>query len=470
MIEIRPTAVALAVLLITASSCEKNADPPPTGPRQGHRIEFGEDGRLARPSNSVVDAIVADAASATDVFIFSHGWWNSPGTAECRYAQMIDGMTALARMRRPQEFRAVLVGIYWPSAIFPPAKGDCEEVTGDVPESTVAPSVFVHRVKEWAGAAFPTAAARPTFGTERARAAELLTREREGVRLSKAEGEELVRILVAWRDAGGNRTAPVDVGESLFDGDAATLIERWRGPEAAATGESERESAAPSRWLDWANVFTFWVMKDRAGIVGSRGVYDVLQRLQAYRRQGLRIHLIGHSFGGKLVTAAITGDRRGPPNTVDSLVLLQAAFSHFALSTAEQIRAVGVETSLSGAYASVMSDQLVAGPIVVTYSSQDRANQFWYPRGVVVSNDFLERAAVSKFGSLGADGLQGPVVNTIILGRDSLADRVGTGGRWHFNADGSTVIRGHSDLAKPEVFDLIWDAAIAARRWRGPAQ
>ena len=104
----------------------------------------------------------------------------------------------------------------------------------------------------------------------------------------------------------------------------------------------------------------------------------------------------------------------------------------------------------------------------MTYSTQDRANQFWYPRGMVVTNDFLERATVSKFGSLGADGLQGPVVETIVLGRDSLADRVGLAGRWYFNADGSTVILGHSDLAKPAVFDLILDAAMAARKWPRP--
>ena len=56
-----------------------------------------------------------------------------------------------------------------------------------------------------------------------------------------------------------------------------------------------------------------------------------------------------------------------------------------------------------------------------------------------VTNDFLERATVSKFGSLGADGLQGPA-----------------------------VILGHSDLAKRAVFDLILDAAMAARKWPRP--
>ena len=46
---------------------------------------------------------------------------------------------------------------------------------------------------------------------------------------------------------------------------------------------------------------------------------------------------------------------------------------------------------------------------------------------------------MSKFGSLGADGLQGPA-----------------------------VILGHSDLAKRAVFDLIWGAAMAARKWPRP--
>jgi hypothetical protein len=455
----------LAVVLAATGGCLNGDGARPVAPAQGYRLTFSEDGQLLPASRPVVDAIAAAASGATDVFVFSHGWWNSPATAECRYAQMIDGISARIRARRPENFRPVLVGIYWPSALFPPTKGDCDEASSEVPE-TATPDAFRERVREWAGTAFPSAALRPSFAAEAQRAAELLGREREGTRLSKTEADELVRIFIGWRGSGRHDAVPVELGEGMFEGDAPTVAERWRGPEARPGGESAggTEGGGARRWVEWANVFTFWTMKDRAGVVGSRGLYNVVRRLQEHRRRGVRIHLIGHSFGGKLVTAAITGDRQGPPNTVD----LQAAFSHFALSTTDEIRKLGIETSRPGLYARIMADGLVAGPVVVTYSLHDRANQFWYPRGVAVTNDFLEGTTVSKFGSLGADGMQGPAAATIVVGRESLSDRLGRAGRWSFNADASTVILGHSDLVKQEVFDLIWDAAIGARRWQRP--
>jgi len=53
-----------------------------------------------------------------------------------------------------------------------------------------------------------------------------------------------------------------------------------------------------------------------------------------------------------------------------------------------------------------------------------------------------------------------------VLGQDPLAGRIEDGARWLYNVDASRVILGHSDLVKPEVFDLIWAAALAARRSR----
>src|SRR5207248_851371 len=56
------------------------------------------------------------------------------------------------------------------------------------------------------------------------------------------------------------------------------------------------------------SVFTFWQMKARSGIVGENGVYRFLLKVKAtlvQHQQQVRIHLLGHSFGAKLATAAI---------------------------------------------------------------------------------------------------------------------------------------------------------------------
>lgn len=69
-------------------------------------------------------------------------------------------------------------------------------------------------------------------------------------------------------------------------------------------------------------------MKDRAGHIGRSGLAPVLARLRAVA-PGARVHLVGHSFGARLVTAAAAG---GAGGTVGSLSLLQAAFSHYAFA------------------------------------------------------------------------------------------------------------------------------------------
>jgi len=42
----------------------------------------------------------------------------------------------------------------------------------------------------------------------------------------------------------------------------------------------------------------------------------------------VRIHLVGHSFGGRLVTAVALGPDGQPPVAPETMTLLQAAFSH----------------------------------------------------------------------------------------------------------------------------------------------
>ena len=54
---------------------------------------------------------------------------------------------------------------------------------------------------------------------------------------------------------------------------------------------------------------TYWQMKNRAGVVGQRGLGPLLGRLDATR---VRVHLVGHSFGARLVSFALAGLPSGP--------------------------------------------------------------------------------------------------------------------------------------------------------------
>ncbi|MEO6320155.1 MAG: hypothetical protein ABIR56_05800 [Polaromonas sp.] len=54
------------------------------------------------------------------------------------------------------------------------------------------------------------------------------------------------------------------------------------------------------------NYTTYYQMKERAGAIGQGGLNPQLAQLQN-RFPALKIHLIGHSFGGRLVTATAAG-------------------------------------------------------------------------------------------------------------------------------------------------------------------
>jgi predicted alpha/beta hydrolase family esterase len=72
-----------------------------------------------------------------------------------------------------------------------------------------------------------------------------------------------------------------------------------------------------------------------------------------------RIHLVGHSFGCRVVTAAAA---TSTTDKLQSMSLLQAAFSHN-----------GFSKSMNGFFRSVVDNHRIKGPIVVTYTPNDRA-------------------------------------------------------------------------------------------------
>ena len=112
-------------------------------------------------------------------------------------------------------------------------------------------------------------------------------------------------------------------------------------------------------------------MKARAGRPGTRGLNHVLRELRAVK-PGLKIHLVGHSFGGRLVAAAADGPDDQPAVPVNSLSLLQAAFSHNGF-------AQKFDKKNDGLYRRVVTAGKVTGPIIVTHTQNDRAVGLAYP-------------------------------------------------------------------------------------------
>ena len=117
--------------------------------------------------------------------------------------------------------------------------------------------------------------------------------------------------------------------------------------------------------LNLLNYTTFYAMKERSAVVGAAGLAPLLS---AIARPGLRLHLAGHSFGARLVSAATKALPAG--TTVASMALLQGAFSHFGFAADWDLDTPGPQ---SGLFRSDVADQRVTGPVLITHTANDLA-------------------------------------------------------------------------------------------------
>lgn len=446
------TLIALAAAACVAPPPQSRAGAAP----QPFTVAFDENGVIEPRSVRVRDEAIAAASKATDVFVLSHGWRNDEQTADCRYREMDAGIAGT----QPPDARPLFIHIMWPSAVLPLPHDSCgrASLTAVSERATTMPDVRV-----WASAAFPAATRSRDF-TADVDALTALMRGGPASPIADRSLNEAAQILARWRNAAAPGPAMLTVDapdEMAVGGDAAAIVAQWRRLQKAPSPSNFQALT----WFDFLEVFSFWTMKDRAGVVGSRGVAPLIQALLPARDRGARIHLVGHSFGGKLLSAALAGG--ATMNTVDSLVLLQCAMSHFALSTHDQIRSVGLDVPGEGAYASILRDRLAA-VVVATYSTQDVDNRRWFPLGARVSDAVLSLGSVPVYAAIGARGVDGPPVVPVVLRDEPLPSIDPAGPLRVFNVDASDVILGHSDIAKPPVYRLIADAVRLSRHKQRP--
>jgi pimeloyl-ACP methyl ester carboxylesterase len=203
--------------------------------------------------------------------------------------------------------------------------------------------------------------------------------------------------------------------------------------------------------------FTYWQMKKRAGVVGQTGVRTVVAALQG-RFPSARVHLIGHSFGCKVMLAAVAGPGTPPPRPVETIVLLQGAVS------SEAMAAKVTGTDSQGGYRAAVDPARASGPIVATYSRLDQACGRAYPVGSRLAGQVGELEGLfDRFRSLGAVGASGVgrgLEHRLTMKDVGTAYGFGPHGVW--SVDGGTppaaFITDHSAVRTPQVAWLIWSA------------
>jgi hypothetical protein len=200
--------------------------------------------------------------------------------------------------------------------------------------------------------------------------------------------------------------------------------------------------------LNLLNYTTYFEMKTRAGTIGKSGIAPFLDRLSPSIEA---IHLIGHSFGGRVVTAAAANSTTP---RIRSMTLLQAAFSHNGFSKKK-----------NGFFRAVVEQKRVNGPILVTHSILDRAVGVAYPLASRINQD--DRLALGdkndRFGAIGRNGAQEMEVMEVDNAETML--RPATDPQSYqfkqpiiYNLNGDTLITGHGDVTNEAIVSAVLSA------------
>lgn len=362
-------------------------------------------------------------AGTTDVLIVSHGWNNDAAAAEGLYTRLFGNFVDVAgNDPEIKKRKLAIVGIIWPAKKF-------EELVTEVGtkggKAGGALSVG-EEDKEAAKAAMTEAINRaaplfddPDDDKRLAKLHELADANLEHDEEAQKEFMKTLRELVDPDDSTATGGESEDNAEIFFEGQPTVIFKNATKPAPASTsgpmppppppaagGDGPKEgvgkaagflgnifSKASHAVTNLMNLTSYFEMKKRAGTVGKQGVAPLVDKL-AQQEKVERVHLMGHSFGGRVVAAAAANSTT---KKLHSLALLQAAFSHHGFSKLK-----------GGFFRSVVDTKRVNGPIFVTHTRNDKAVGLAYPAASRLSGSQAEDFgdANDPFGGLGSNGAQ----------------------------------------------------------------
>jgi len=410
-------------------------------------IPFDADGECEGPKTR--DHLLANAAAYSDVFLFSHGWNNDWSVATQRYEELIQSVQELRKdhgLAMPAGFKPLLVGIFWPSQALEWFESETgPQIAGGDPATVNA------QAGEFRSTISDIAAQLPK--ERRARFYELA----QAATLEDADARELAAILatlVTADDEGISANAP-DAQDLMAAAKSMAEDEEDEDYDAVGGVDSDGAAAGPQAAfgigdvlgaLDPRNLlkpFTVWTMKDRAGKVGAFGVSKLLTAL--LKQSNARVHLLGHSYGCKVVmTAACYPETL--PRKVESALLLQPAVSQYVFAQKVPKR------NAPGGFIRALTR--FNQPILSTFSSHDVPLTKIFHVSVRRKDDlgelqFAGDGSPSDYGALGGFGPQATAARIVDIQAPvkrydlSIPERV-------IGLRSSSVIRGHGDINHPE--------------------
>jgi hypothetical protein len=342
----------------------------------------------------------------TDLWILSYGWNTSVQDGDHFYTTWVNLLRSQIQQAKLENYQPMFIGVFWPSKILAD--------TSSRPDAPPAPAPALGERQDF------IQAHRPIFDPELKQDDAEFEKDFGGIYdfmaspdiTNQQQVSTVLATLKKYQQQDPHADQPkaenvIDTGANALANLLTTSLNTLF-PNAIGNG-----------LLDFLRVFSFWTMKGRAGIVGMNGLAPFLASFRASGAQNtpaLRIHLMGHSFGAKLLTAAVytTASLQDVPQpVVDTLILFQGAFSQFSFT-----RTIPDHPELTGFYLNVLAQRMVTSPVTVFYSMRDAANSTLYPIGMA---PVLERFVPARppidltqyhisgefRGSIGANGAQG---------------------------------------------------------------
>ena len=438
---------------------------------------FDEKGVLTRPVDRTALLDEVAASGVIDLFLFSHGWGTSEQAARGLYDTMFPLIRDAARTL-PALGPIGFAGIYWPSLWFPDTPATPPQAAGSTQAGTGGVVAESAGTAALSGAEI-AASLRPGFADpdQQDTVGRIGALIDECVALGPAEPDpvkekrlEELSLLVGslvppepvdpeFEDSG--ETALLLTSDPKRDYQATAEVFGSAPPGSSTQGLGDWFGKAVNGAKDAVRVLSYSIMKARAGDIGRSGLGPLLADLRR-RSPRLRAHLVGHSFGARLVSFAVAGVGAPADSPIASVVLLQGAFSHWSFAGAHQ-NPFGRSGALNG-----FADR-VHGPMVATFTPLDWAVCRWYPKASFLAQQDAEAEVADRWGGMGADGFQA-------VGAQSLTMPAAGGTAYGFapgsfydinavdvinNVEGEPFAGAHSDIRKPAVAQLIVSASAA---------
>jgi hypothetical protein len=412
-------------------------------------VHFDKDGKA--PSG----ADVTIPPSIRDLFIMSHGWRNNEQDARQLYSGLFESVRSVSPAFNVDPSTMGVVGIFWPSEAFDESLTSvaaAQRALGDAAGHDPLGTAVKNRLDQMKD--FLNAPGQPEKLEEaKGKVAALET---------TAGREDFMATIRSLFDR--PETHPEDASDDFFQRDADELMKDLRlvdeedvaltptpGETGGAAGFEDVFNSFKASALRVLNYTTYFEMKQRAGTIGKQGVAPLIDHL-ATNPDLQRIHLIGHSFGGRVVTSAAAN--ANTPKLM-SMTLLQAAFSHN-----------GFSKIMHGFFRNMIDQKKVSGPILITYSEFDRANGVAYPIASRLSQDktqgFGDKTDV--FGAIGHNGAQQMAAGEVVEG-----ELLAVGHRYDFSApklynlNGAEFIKDHGMVTGKEIAHALMNALFARK-------